>query len=173
MHQIMLRDLKFLRYWWSCLTCVTFCWFALHETLILLSCCVFIEMVNCLNTIILKSFVIVFTSILHLFYQHDHQYRRNFKSLNIIWCIVCFSCIYWDAWFFFLSRNTSSVLHSMLNAKHFEIVYVLHHLYVMHSNVKTPVTLCNYQPVAWVLYQRVIDQSKADIFINPGIIDIE
>jgi uncharacterized protein YggT (Ycf19 family) len=38
--------------------------------LILLSCCVFIEMVNCLNTIILKSFVIiVFTSILHLFYR--------------------------------------------------------------------------------------------------------
>ena len=71
MHQIMLRDLKFLRYWWSCLTCsVTFCWFTLHETLILLSCCVFIEMVNCLNTIILKSFVIiVFTSILHLFYR--------------------------------------------------------------------------------------------------------
>ena len=30
-------------------------------------------------------------------------------------------------------------------------------------------TLRNYQPVAWVLYQRVIDQSKADIFINPGI----
>ena len=46
---------------------VTFSWFALHETLILLSC-VFIEMVNCLNTIILKSFlIIVFTSILHLF----------------------------------------------------------------------------------------------------------
>ena len=55
MHQIMLRDLKFLRYWWSCLTCsVTFCWFALHETLILSSFCVFIEMVNCMNTIILK-----------------------------------------------------------------------------------------------------------------------
>jgi hypothetical protein len=71
MHQIMLRDLKFLRYWWSCLICsVTFCWFALHETLILLSFCVFIEMVNCLNTIILKSFlIIVFTSILHLFYR--------------------------------------------------------------------------------------------------------
>ena len=66
----MLRDLKFLRYWWSCLACVTLCWFALHETLILLSCCVFIEMVNCLNTIILKSFlIIVFTSILHLFYR--------------------------------------------------------------------------------------------------------
>jgi hypothetical protein len=32
------------------------------------------------------------------------------------------------------------------------------------------VTLRNYQPVAWVLYQRVIDQSKADIFIKPGII---
>jgi hypothetical protein len=31
------------------------------------------------------------------------------------------------------------------------------------------VTLRNYQPVAWVLYQRVIDQSKADIFIKPGI----
>ena len=30
------------------------------------------------------------------------------------------------------------VLHSMLNAKHFEIVYFLHHLYIMHSNVKTP-----------------------------------
>jgi hypothetical protein len=37
--------------------------------LILLSC-VFTEMVNCLNTIILKSFlIIVFTSILHLFYR--------------------------------------------------------------------------------------------------------
>jgi hypothetical protein len=33
------------------------------------------------------------------------------------------------------------------------------------------VTLRNYQPVAWVLHQRVIDQSKADIFIKPGIID--
>ena len=22
--------------------------------------------------------------------KHDHQYHRNFKSLNIIWCIVCF-----------------------------------------------------------------------------------
>jgi hypothetical protein len=28
------------------------------------------------------------------------------------------------------------------------------------------VALRNYQPVAWVLYQRVIDQSKADIFIS-------
>jgi hypothetical protein len=38
--------------------------------LILLSCCFFIEMVNCLNTIILKSFlIIVFISILHLFYR--------------------------------------------------------------------------------------------------------
>ena len=65
-HQIM-RDLKFLRYWWSCLT---FCWFTLHATLILLSLCAFIEMVNCLNTIILQSFlIIVFTSILHLFYR--------------------------------------------------------------------------------------------------------
>jgi hypothetical protein len=29
-------------------------------------------------------------------------------------------------------------LFSMLNAKGFEIVYVLHHLYIMYSNVKTP-----------------------------------
>ena len=58
---------------------------------------------------------------------------------------------------------------SMLNAKRFEVVYALHHLYIMYSNIKTPVTLRNYQPVAWVLYQRVIDQSKADIFIKPGI----
>jgi hypothetical protein len=66
-------------------------------------------------------------------------------------------CIYIIMW--------SSVLHSMLNAKRFEIVYFLHHLYIMYSNIKTsPVTLRNYQPVAWVLYQRVIDQSKADIF---------
>jgi hypothetical protein len=43
MHQIMLRDLKFLYYWWSCLTCsVTLCLLALHKTLILLSFCVFI-----------------------------------------------------------------------------------------------------------------------------------
>jgi hypothetical protein len=38
---------------------------------------------------------------------------------------------------FSLLRNTSSVLHSMLNAKRFEIAYALHHLYIMHSNVKT------------------------------------
>ena len=38
--------------------------------------------------------------------------------------LFIFFCIYWDAWFFSLSVNTSSVLHSMLNAKHFEIVYV-------------------------------------------------
>jgi hypothetical protein len=27
---------------------------------------------------------------------------------------------------------------SMLKAKLFEIIYVLHHLYIMYSNVKTP-----------------------------------
>ena len=27
---------------------------------------------------------------------------------------------------------------SMLNAKRFEVVYVLHHLYIMYSNIKTP-----------------------------------
>jgi hypothetical protein len=26
----------------------------------------------------------------------------------------------------------------MLNAKRFEVVYILHHLYIMYSNVKTP-----------------------------------
>ena len=31
------------------------------------------------------------------------------------------------------------------------------------------VTLRIYQPVAWIVYQRVIDQSKADIFIKPEI----
>jgi hypothetical protein len=30
-------------------------------------------------------------------------------------------------------------------------------------------TLRDYKPEAWVLYQRVIDQSKADNFIKPGI----
>ena len=66
---------------------VTFCWFALHETLILLSC-VFIEMVNCLNTIILKSFVIiVFTSILHLFYRTNttqNMYQALFYIKRIL-----------------------------------------------------------------------------------------
>ena len=33
-------------------------------------------------------------------------------------------------------------------------------------------TLRDYKPGAWVLYQRVIDQSKADIFIKPGIMDV-
>jgi len=40
----------------------------------------------------------------------------------------------------------------------------------MHSNVTIPVTLRDYKPGAWVLYARIIDQSKADIFIKPGII---
>ena len=65
--------------------------------------------------------------------KHDHQYCRNFKSLNIIWCIVCFSYIYWDT-------RYQEIRHpfSMLNTKHFEIVYALHHLYIMYSNVETP-----------------------------------
>ena len=94
MHQILLRDLKSLRYWWSCLTCsVTFCWFALHETLILLSFCVFIEMVNCLNTIILKSFLnIVFTSSLHLFYgtiyTTQNIFTRHIFFINRMLCSI-------------------------------------------------------------------------------------
>jgi len=35
---------------------------------------------------------------------------------------------------------------------------------------RPPATLRDYKPGTWVLYQRVIDQSKADIFIKPGII---
>jgi hypothetical protein len=34
------------------------------------------------------------------------------------------------------------------------------------------VTLRNYQPVEWVLYQRVIDQLNADILIKPGIMNV-
>jgi hypothetical protein len=35
---------------------------------------------------------------------------------------------------------------------------------------RPPVRLHDYKSGAWVLYQQVIDQSKADIFIKPGII---
>ena len=42
--------------------------------------------------------------------KYDHQYRRNFKSLNIIWCTVFFSAFV-EMHDFFFSRNTSSVLH--------------------------------------------------------------
>jgi hypothetical protein len=65
--------------------------------------------------------------------KHDHQYRRNFKPLNIIWCIICFYCIYWDTRY-----QEIRPPFSMLNAKRFEIIYVLHHHYIMYSNVKTP-----------------------------------
>ena len=66
--------------------------------------------------------------------KHDYQYRRNFKSLNRIWGIFCFFCIYWDSWFFFQEMCPPF---SMLNAKRFEVVYVLHDLYIMYINVKT------------------------------------
>ena len=68
-------------------------------------------------------------------YTVKHDHRRNFKSLNIIWCIVYFFLHLLRRLIFSLSRNTSSILHSMLNAKRFEIVYALHHLYIMYSNV--------------------------------------
>jgi hypothetical protein len=42
--------------------------------------------------------------------KHDHQYRRNFKFLNIIWYIVCFFTAFIETLDFF-SRNTSSILH--------------------------------------------------------------
>ena len=67
--------------------------------------------------------------------KNDHQYRRNFKSLNIIWCIVFFSA------FIEMHDCFSQEIRppfSMLNTKRFEIVYALHHIYIMHSNVKNP-----------------------------------
>jgi hypothetical protein len=80
--------------------------------------------------------------------------------------VYCFFLHWWRCLIFFSQEIRPAF--SMLNAKRFEIVYVLPHLYIMYSNVKPPVTLRNYQPVAW--YQWVIDQSKADIVIKPGII---
>ena len=58
-------------------------------------------------------------------------------STLFAWCIVYFFLHLLRRLIVSLSRNTSSVLHSMLNAKRFEIVYALHHLYIMYSNVKT------------------------------------
>jgi hypothetical protein len=46
--------------------------------------------------------------------KHDHQYCRNFKSLNIIWCIVCLSYIYWDTRY-----QEIRPPFSMLNAKRY------------------------------------------------------
>jgi hypothetical protein len=57
----------------------------------------------------------------------------------------------------------------MLNAKNFEIDYAYTIFTSCIATYRPPMTLRNYQPVAWGLYQRVIDQSKADIFIKPGI----
>jgi hypothetical protein len=124
MHQIMLRDLKFLRYWWSCLTCsVTFGLFALHETFF---CCHFvsIEIVNFL-----------------------HLLRRLI---------------------FFLKKyvlRSSCWMQSALRMFTFYTIFKS-----CTATIRPPVKLRNYQSVAWVLYQRVIDQSKDDIFIKPGII---
>ena len=99
--------------------------------------------------------------------KHDHQYRRNFKSLNIIWYIVCFFLHLLRRLIFF-SRNTSSILHVEYKALWVrDCLCFTPYKYIMH---RLSVTLRNYQPVAWVLYQRVIDQSKFDIFIKPGII---
>ena len=97
--------------------------------------------------------------------KHDHQYRRNFKSLNIIWYIVCFF-LYLLRRLIFFSRNTSSILHVEYKALWVrDCLCFTPYKYIMH---RLSVTLRNYQPVAWVLYQRVIDQSKADICIKPG-----
>ena len=54
--------------------------------------------------------------------KHDHQYRRNFKSLNIIWCIVCFSTFIETLDFFSLKKIRPPF--STLNAKRL-IAYVL------------------------------------------------
>ena len=75
----------------------------------------------------------------------------------------CFFCIYREVFHFFSCKNfiifSLCRLQSTLRLFDFD----------MHSNAKTPVTLCNYKPGAWVLYARVTDQSKANIFIQPGI----
>jgi hypothetical protein len=89
--------------------------------------------------------------------KHDHQYRRNFKSLNIIWCIVCFFKKY--------VLRSSCWMQSALRMFTFYTIFKS-----CTATIRPPVKLRNYQSVAWVLYQRVIDQSKDDIFIKPGII---
>jgi hypothetical protein len=47
--------------------------------------------------------------------KHDHQYRRNFKSPNMIWYIICFFLHLLRRLIFF-SRNTSSILHVQYKA---------------------------------------------------------
>jgi amino acid transporter len=108
-------------------------------------------------------------------YEHDHQYRRNFKSLNIIWCIVCFFCIYWDAWFFSLSRNTSSVLHSKLNAKRFEIVYVLsyynttqnmYHAHFFINRILDPITSDVISPYTFSKFTQIFTWAMAQTWTS-------
>ena len=76
----------------------------------------------------------------------------------------CFFCIYREVFHFFSCKNfiifSLCRLQSTLRLFDFD----------MHSNAKTPVTLCNYKPGAWVLYARVIDQSAVDISTKQGII---
>ena len=93
--------------------------------------------------------------------KHDHQYGRNFKSLNRIWCIVCFFLHLLRRLIFFLKKCVLLSPCWMQSALRLFTFYTIFTSYIA--------TLRNYQPVAWVFYQRVIDQSKADIFIKPGI----
>jgi uncharacterized membrane protein (DUF485 family) len=83
--------------------------------LILLSCCVFIEIVNCLNTIILKSFlIIIFTSILHLLYR------------TIIPPKICTSHIFLSIEFSILLLVTSWIMyaiHVTIRAKYKKLNY--------------------------------------------------
>jgi hypothetical protein len=98
-----------------------------------------------------------------LHYTVNKYCHRNIKFLNLICCIVFCCCIYKNVFHNFFSRIPSSLLRVGYNA-------LWYNEFDMHSNVKTPVTLHDYKPGACDLYAWVIDQSKADIFIKPGII---
>ena len=98
-----------------------------------------------------------------LHYTVNKYGHSNIKFLNLICCIVFCCCIYKDVSPIFFSRILSSLLRVGCKVLWYNELD-------MFSNVKTPVTLHDYKPGACDLYAWVIDQSKADIFIKPGII---
>ena len=52
--------------------------------------------------------------------KHDHQYHRNCKSLNIIWCIVWFFSAFIETLYFFINPAVSEA-NMVDTCKHFEI----------------------------------------------------
>ena len=89
-------------------------------------------------------------------------------NLSTLFCaLFVFFCIYWDAWFFFKKYVVHSPCWIQSALRLFMFYTIFTSCIAMY---RLSVTLRNYQPVAWVWYQRVIDQSKADIFIKPGIV---